>query len=82
MSALRVCDACSRHVREDACPFCGALGASRPVQFPRVARAVLAAVALTSVAATASCFGAYGGPPPDEHPQNANPQTIPDGGTE
>ena len=78
MSALRVCGACDRHVRESVCPFCGAAVARAPLaSVPTVARAVLVAgIATAAVAATASCFGAYGGPPPPESPQNAQPDAA------
>ena len=77
MSALRVCGGCDRHVRESVCPFCGgAVERGALASVPTVARAVLVAgIATAAVAATASCFGAYGGPPP-ESPQNAQPDAA------
>ena len=61
--SLVVCAACSRHVREASCPFCGAAVATA-VAAPatRVARAaLLGAVAL----AVTACGSVYGGPPID-----------------
>ncbi len=75
MSALHVCGGCDRHVRESVCPFCGAAVERGPLaSVPVVARAILVAgIARAAVAATASCFGAYGGPPPDLPSNNAQP---------
>ncbi len=78
MSALHVCSGCDRHVRESVCPFCGAGVERGPLaSVPVVARAVLVAgIASAAVAATASCFGAYGGPPPGTVPENAQPDAA------
>lgn len=67
MSALRVCTSCRRHARENVCPFCGAAIEQRALaHVPVVARAVLVAgIAAAAVASTESCFGTYGGPPPE-----------------
>ena len=62
--SLVVCAACSRHVREPTCPFCGAAVATAvAAPAPRVARAaLLGAVALV---ASACSSAVYGGPPID-----------------
>ena len=64
--SLRLCPSCSRHVREDACPFCGAdVAPSVAVTVPRVARIALLGLGAAAVA-TACSSGpapAYGGPP-------------------
>lgn len=74
--SLRLCPSCSRHAREDLCPFCGAEIAPVAIKtLPRVARiALLGAAAAATVAAT-GCGGAvYGGPPVD----GGNDVSVPD----
>jgi hypothetical protein len=64
--SLRLCTGCSRHVREEHCPFCGAEGApiaAKPL--PRVARIPLLGAAAATVVATGCGTAAYGGPPID-----------------
>ncbi len=80
MSVLHVCNVCGRHVREDACPFCGAREASPPARNDaRVARAVLFAGA--AILTTAACaMNGYGGPPPDD--PASHPATNASGGSD
>lgn len=65
--SLRLCSGCSRHVREEICPFCGAEGAPIVVKkLPRVARIALLGAATAATVAATGCGGAvYGGPPID-----------------
>jgi len=70
--SLSVCPSCSRHVRERACPFCGAsVAREKTITLPRVSRIALvgaaAAAAVTSIAACSSPQALYGCvcPPPD-----------------
>jgi len=66
--SLRLCPSCSRHVREDACPFCGAdvtPVAPNPAM-PRMARIALVSIGAAAVATATACgstVAAYGGPP-------------------
>lgn len=78
---MHVCASCGRHVREDACPFCGAREIA-PVRRNdvRVARAVLFASA--AIITTAACgMNGYGGPPPDD-PASHPTSTTQDAGTD
>jgi hypothetical protein len=64
--SLRLCPSCSRHVREDACPFCGSEvpATVATTTIPRVARIALLGIGAAAVAT--ACSGnapAYGGPP-------------------
>lgn len=65
--SLRLCPGCSRHVREDQCPFCGAESAPVAVatsELPRVARIALVTIGAAAVAtACSSTVAMYGGPP-------------------
>lgn len=81
MSALVVCDGCSRHVKSDeaACPFCGrGVSAQSAVcdADPGVARGLsrgkAALVAVVTVTASLSMAACYGGPP--RHNVNYQPQ--------
>ena len=66
--SLRVCPSCSRHVRDDLCPFCSA-DVPRVVEstIPRVARVVLlgAAAAAVATACSTSSQPLYGAVMPD-----------------
>jgi len=63
--SLRLCPSCSRHVREDVCPFCQSnVAPAVAVTLPRVARIALVGIGAAAVAT--ACSGpapAYGGPP-------------------
>ena len=62
--SLRLCPSCSRHVRDDVCPFCG--GDVAPIAattLPRVARIALVGIGAAAVATACSAAPAYGGPP-------------------
>ena len=64
--SLRLCPGCSRHVREEQCPFCGEnVPFVATTTIPRVARIALVSIGAAAVA-TACSSGpapAYGGPP-------------------
>ena len=80
--SLRLCSSCSRHVREDVCPFCGGdvapLAATSPI--PRVARIALVTIGAAAVAtACSSTVAMYGGPPDtgaDSSSQDAGQDAI------
>jgi len=63
--SLRLCPSCSRHVREDVCPFCSSdVAPAVAATVPRVAR--IALLGLGAAAVATACSGpapAYGGPP-------------------
>lgn len=62
--ALSLCPSCNRHVRGDACPFCGA--ASRATNdAPSRFRTAVVIVGVAAIASTACAMGGYGGPPPE-----------------
>src|SRR5678815_602921 len=67
--SLRLCPGCSRHVREELCPFCGTTvaPAAEGAGLPRVARIALLGAAAAAVATACSSSPApmYGGPPND-----------------
>jgi hypothetical protein len=68
--SLRLCPSCSRHVREEECPFCGAHVAPLPPAdpLPRVARIALlgaAAAAVATACSTTSPQPLYGAVIPD-----------------
>jgi hypothetical protein len=66
--SLRLCPSCSRHVREEECPFCGAHVAPLPpaAPLPRVARIALLGAAAAAVAtACSSAQPLYGAVIPD-----------------
>jgi hypothetical protein len=67
--SLRVCLSCSRHVREDLCPFCGAdVPQVAETTLPRVARIALlgaAAAAVATACSTTSPQPLYGAVIPD-----------------
>jgi hypothetical protein len=68
--SLSVCPSCSRHVRESACPFCGAdVTTAQATTLPRVARIALlgaAAAAVASACSSSSPLPPYGAPPPPD----------------
>lgn len=74
VSSLAPCAACSRLVRGDVCPFCGAACAPRSTSrgLRRAARAALVA-GTVGVGAAGCFFGAYGGPPPHEPTNQPDP---------
>jgi hypothetical protein len=93
---MRICEGCSRHVREASCPFCGAasLGVSKPKS--RMSRASLIGAAAVAIACsssppqddagsqdsgTDSFQGAYGGPPVDSGIGDASVKDSEDEGT-
>jgi hypothetical protein len=56
--SLRLCAACSRHVREATCPFCGTTEtAALPVPHSRATRAAMVFGAATLVSAAVACGG-------------------------
>lgn len=56
--SLRLCAACSRHVREATCPFCGTTEtAALPVPHSRATRAAMVFGAATLVTAAVACGG-------------------------
>ena len=62
--SLRLCPSCSRHVREDVCPFCSAeVPQGADATIPRVARIALVTIGAAAVATACSSAPAYGGPP-------------------
>ena len=78
--SLRLCPSCSRHVREEQCPFCGTEVAPVAAStIPRVARIALVSIGAAAVATACSSSPApmYGGPPQDAQ---ANDVTQSDGG--
>jgi len=78
--ALSLCPSCNRHVRGDACPFCGSKSeaTNEGTSSPRALRAV---VVFGVAIATSACglANGYGGPPPEM--QNA-PTSTSDAGTD
>jgi hypothetical protein len=76
--ALALCSSCNRHVRGDACPFCGA-PSERTSEIASRIRTAVVIVGVAAVASTACAMGGYGGPPPEM--QNATPAAT-DAGTE
>ena len=79
--ALSLCSSCNRHVRGDACPFCGANSekTNEGSSSPRALRAVV--VFGVAAIATSACglANGYGGPPPEM--QNT-PTSAVDAGTD
>ncbi len=72
--SLSVCPSCSRHVRESACPFCGAdVAHASPSPIRHLPRIALVGAVAATIASTA-CSSAYGGPPIDA--------STPDGSTQ
>ena len=69
---LSLCPSCNRHVKGDACPFCGARAEStnEGSSSPRALRAIV--VFGVAAIATSACglANGYGGPPPGD-PANA-----------
>ena len=67
--SLRLCPSCSRHVRDDLCPFCGAsVAPAVETTLPRVARIALlgaAAAAVATACGTTSPQPLYGAVIPD-----------------
>jgi hypothetical protein len=77
---MRICEGCSRHVREVSCPFCGAASHVVVRSKSRVSRASLIGAAAVAIACSSSppqddagsqdsgsdtLQAAYGGPPLD-----------------
>ena len=75
--ALSLCSSCNRHVRGDACPFCGAAAETHQAAPSRFRTAVVV-IGVAAIASTACAMGGYGGPPPEM--QNAAPSA--DAGTD
>ena len=81
--ALSLCPSCNRHVRGDACPFCGARAeiTNEGSSSPRALRAIVVfGVAATIATSACGLANGYGGPPPDD-PHNT-PTATPDAGTD
>ena len=75
--ALSLCSSCNRHVKGDACPFCGAACEATSDVAPRFRTAVVL-LGVAAIATTACAMGGYGGPPPEM--QKAEP--VADAGTD
>src|SRR5580765_3568534 len=81
--SLRLCPSCSRHVREQQCPFCGTdVPAVEAPIIPRVARIALVSIGAAAVATACSNAPApaYGGPP-DTGSGDSSSDAYPDIGT-
>jgi len=64
--SLSVCPSCARHVRERACPFCGAdVPPVVATPRPRVARIALLGAAVVATACGTTLEPVYGAPAPD-----------------
>jgi hypothetical protein len=77
--SLSLCTVCNRHVRGDACPFCGSASEETITTASRLRTAVVIA-GVAVIASTACAVGGYGGPPPGD-PSNT-PTSTSDAGSD
>jgi hypothetical protein len=78
--ALSICRSCNRHVRGEACPFCGA-SSDATSEMPSSLRTAVVLIGAAAIASTACAMGGYGGPPPGD-PANTPASSTADGGTD